>query len=336
MATNRNAAIRYQILDACFRNVGKRYFYNTLREEINKVLQDIEPEYKGISQRQLENDITFMESREGYNIELERLKDGRKVFLRYADPSFSIYNQPLNETEVSQLHTAIATLAQFKGLPQFEWMQELLPKLQQGMTTSKQQAIIMDFESNHYLKGIEHLGTLYNAIFYKEALLISYKHFHAEQAEDLEIHPYYLKQYNNRWFLFGYNAANGSPTWNLALDRIESIATSTDSYIDNESVNWEEYFEDIIGVTRAVDAKTEQVKLLFFGKTGNYIETKPLHGSQKNYWKDDNLEVHLQLIINFELEKLILSYGDTVQVLSPASLADAIRGKLQAALLRNS
>lgn len=274
-----------------------------------------------------------MESTDGWEIELLKERDGKKVYYRYADPSFSINNMPLNDIEISQLNSAIDILSNFKGMPQFEWVNELLPKLKQGIAPAGVAGTIIEFDSNIYLKGIEHLGVLYNAIYYKKVLAISYQPFENKEPFDLILHPYFLKQYNNRWFLFGYNPENGKYDWNLALDRIVSIREISDKYTLNDSLEWDEYFEDIVGVTKPEGAGVVDVILHFFGRTGKYMETKPLHGSQKAKWLDDNtLEIRLQVIINYELERLILSYADSVAVIQPPELAKVIQNRMKAAL----
>jgi len=326
MSTNKNALKRYKVLDKCFRNPGKRYFIDDLIAECESVLLEIDPESNGISRRQIFEDIAFMESKEGWSIELDKLRDGKRVYYRYADMSFSINNMPLNEVEINQLKVAVDILSQFKGMPQFEWVNELVPKLQQGIATDEPSATIMDFDSNQYLKGIEYLGQLHSAIFYKKVLTISYKPFENDAPFDVLIHPYFLKQYNNRWFLFGYNPEKEKYDWNLAIDRIISIRETKGKYLKNNKIDWREYFEDMIGVTKPVDAEPEKVVLRFKGRTGNYMETKPLHGSQKSKWIDENiLEVTLQVVVNYELERLLISYADSLEVIKPKRLRDLIR-----------
>ena len=297
MATNKNALIRYKVLDNCFRNTGRRYFIDDLLEACDKVLSEIDLLSNGISRRQLFEDISFMESEEGWRIELKKEREGKKVFYRYANPSFSINNMPLNEVEINQLKSAIDILSQFKGMPQFEWIHELVPKLKQGLAPDDVSNTIIEFDNNEYLKGIEFLGQLHNAIFYKQVLSISYKPFEEDNPYDLILHPYFLKQYNNRWFLFGYNSENQKFDWNLALDRIVAVKELNVEYKKNTEIDWLDYFEDIIGVTKPVGEKTEAVVLHFKGKTGNYMETKPIHGSQKSKWLDENtLEITLDII----------------------------------------
>ena len=330
MATTKNALVRYRVLDKCFRNTGKKYFIDDLMKECNNTLAELDSDTSGINIRQLRDDIAFMKREEGWNIELGDFKEGRKMIYRYTDTNFSINNMPLNAIEISLLQSAIGILSQFKGMPQFEWIHELVPKLNQGISSENSPVTIIEFDNNQYLKGIEHLGTLHTAIFYKKVLLISYQPFENEAPDDITFHPYYLKQYNNRWFLFGYNPFNEKYDWNLALDRIVSITEIKGKYHKNNQIDWSEYFDDIIGVTKTADAAVKNITLHFFGRTGKYIESKPIHGSQKKAnWIDDNtLEIKLQLIINYEFERLILSYADTVKVVEPAVLADTIKSRL--------
>lgn len=330
MATNKNALIRYKVLDKCFRNTGKKYYINDLIEECNKMLSDIDPESGGISLRQIRDDIAFMKSSEGWSIELGNFKDGKKMYYRYEDTSYSIDNSPLNEVEIHQLQSAIDILSQFKGMPQFEWAGELIHKLKNGIDSNESSATIIEFDGNPYLKGIDHLGDLHNAILFKKVLKINYKPYEDEKPYDLEIHPYYLKQYNNRWFLFGYNPENKKHDWNLALDRIASIKDTQNTYHENHEIDWQEYFEDFIGVTKPEGKNTETVILHFIGKTGKYIETKPIHGSQKSTWLNRNiLEVKLEILINYELERYILSYADSVVVKMPKSLVKTMKSRLK-------
>ncbi|MBK8626358.1 MAG: WYL domain-containing protein [Saprospiraceae bacterium] len=329
MAINKNALIRYKILDQCFRNFGKNYFIEDLIEECNKVLSEMDSSSDGISLRQVRDDIAFMRSKEGWEIELADLKEGKKKIYRYAVEGFSINNMPLNEMEINKLKSALGILSQFKGMPQFEWINEMIPKLKEGITIEENNTHIMDFDSNQYLRGIENIGILYDAIFYKKILKFQYQPFENESADEIILHPYFLKQYNNRWFLFGYNPENEKYDWNLAIDRIQSIKEIRGKYLDNTMINWNEYFDDIIGVTKPDKGDIEKITLHVYGRTGHYILTKPLHGSQKDKWLDkETLELRLELIINYEFERLILSYGESVKVIAPIKFINQIKDRI--------
>jgi predicted DNA-binding transcriptional regulator YafY len=102
---------------------------------------------------------------------------------------------------------------------------------------------VIEFDNNPFLKGLEHLETLYSAILNKQVLSISYQAFTSKEVIQYTIHPYYLKSFNQRWFLFGYNPETDNYPWNLAIDPIEGIETASKKYKVNNKIDCNEYFE---------------------------------------------------------------------------------------------
>jgi predicted DNA-binding transcriptional regulator YafY len=328
MATNKHAQIRYKVLDTCFRNTGRNYTFEDLMDACNDALAEIDPESGGISIRTLRDDISFIESDAGWSADIERVKAGKKSYYRYRDPNFSINNQPLNQTELTQINSALEIISRFNGMPQFAWVNEIVTKINNGFEMQDDSSSIISFDSNQYLKGIEHLGDLFNAINSNKAIKMVYRPFKSKHNIELILHPYYLKQYNNRWFLFGLNDKYKSIS-NMALDRIVSFETITLKYIKNKSIDFNEYFEDIIGVTRPENGELVKIELLFTNEEAPYVLTKPIHGSQKKKKHDDKgLLVSIEVLPNIELEKTILSYGSGVKVIGPNSFKNKIKKTL--------
>lgn len=320
MATNKLAIIRYQTLDKCFSNTGRRYYMENLIDECNKALQEFTGNEIDIKKRQLFEDIKFMESPQGWNIPLERIRDGHRVYFKYEDKNFSINNQPLNDTEANQLKEALLTLSRFKGLPQFEWVAEITARIDSGLSLSKNNQNIIEFDQNNYLKGLDFITPLYNAILYQQPKEIHYQSFKRNEKQNFIIHPYFLKQYNNRWFIFGLNDVSDRII-NLALDRITDIQESNTPYKPNNQIDFNEYFEDIVGVSLNTDVKVQHIIIAVNNELIPYIETKPLHGSQKIKERNKNHTIiSLDLIPNYEFEALLFSYGDGLEVLEPLEL----------------
>lgn len=321
MSTNKHATIRFNALDKCFRNTGRRYFMDNLIEACNKALYEYSGIEDGVKRRQVFDDIRFMESDAGWSVDLERLKDGRRVYYRYSDTDFSISKKPLNDTEAAQLRETISVLSRFKGLPQFEWMEDIVTHLENTFSLIGTSQEVVGFESNPYLKGMEYFSTIFNAIVNKQVLSIKYKGFKQPEPLNYEIHPYYLKQYNNRWYLFGINNGYDNIT-NLPLDRIEGInINSSVKYLENKQYDFCEYFEDVVGVSVPTETIVETVILKIDKSLYPYIETKPLHGSQTKISEDnDTVTAKLEVYLNYELTKLLLSFGDKVEVIFPEQL----------------
>ena len=303
------------------------FFWEDLLEACNSALLEQDPNSDGIQRRQLFQDISFMESEQGWAIPLERYRHGRKVYYRYADLSFSINNQPLNEVEVSQVKSALALLSRFTGTPQFEWVNEVVPVVESKLGLVGKGQEVIAFDSNIDLKGMHHLSPLFKAIINERVLTVTYKDFKSLEPYDIIFHPHYIKQYNNRWFVFGLNEGNEKWYWNMALDRIEDMKEITLEYRKTE-VDWGDYFYDIIGVTRPQDAEVEEVVLLFSPQQAPYVVTKPLHPTQRHKETAEGLEVRIRVVPNYELERLILSFGESVRLLAPKSLQGKVAGRI--------
>lgn len=330
MATNKNAILRYNILDKCFQNFGRRYYFDDLLNIVNDALYDYDQNNSGIKTRQLRDDIQFMKSEEGYSAPIEAIRDGKMCFYRYREKDFSINNSPLNSTEAEQLKNAISVLQRFEGSPEFEWVNELTPLLNDKFGLKDESKKVMEFDSNIDYEGHQFITPIFNAIINEVPLIVKYKPFGQDENE-ISFHPYYLKQFNNRWFAFGENQNFPDSITNLALDRVIEINESQTKY-RKSLINWEEYFDDIIGVSKPREALAEKVELLFSANQAPYIQTKPLHLSQKNRVQDDgSLIVELDLIPNYELTMKILSFGEKVKVLSPESLKEQVKERLIAA-----
>lgn len=248
MPLNKNAAIRYRIIDTCLRNRARKWTWKDILDEVNKGLtkEEISP----IGKTTLFEDLKDIEYRV-YQSDIEKIYGHHKkiVYYRYADPDYSINKQPLTEQETIQIRSAIQIISRFKGMPQFEWVNEWVPILESRLNIQDTGHNIISFQNNEFYQGKEHIGALFNAILYKRALKITYQDFNAEFPYEFIYHPYHLKQYNGRWFAFGHNPTFEQPIQNLALDRVISLEEMPDPYHFME-IDWEDYFADIVGVTK--------------------------------------------------------------------------------------
>ena len=263
---------------------------------------------------------------------IEARKDGNRSYYTYTDKDFSIEKMPITEDQLQQIQAAIALLKSFVGLPKLEGMEKSLEDTNLMVMNAKSKPSV-GFEENVDVEGRQHLTPLFNAIQNEIVLKIKYEPF-GEEAENYCFHPQFLKQYNNRWYILGEAEGHEGQVWNLALDRIKSIENTALPYKKLDQ-DWDGYFEDIIGVTNKADASVEEVHFIVHGKTAHYIATKPLHGSQHHHWIDEgknDLDVRLNVKINYELERLLLSYASSITILAPQSLVEEHKAKLMKAL----
>ena len=160
-------------------------------------------------------------------------------------------------------------------------------------------------------------------------LKLTYTPF-GKDSYDERVYPYHLKQFNDRWYLIA-QAVGYEYYGHYALDRIDHFEeVDTPNYKESE-VSFEEYFDDVIGVTVPEDHEPVDVILSVSNSRFHYIDTKPLHLSQRILGKDKNYtRISINVKINKELISLLLSFGADLEVLAPASLRQMIAKAIRA------
>lgn len=327
MPNTKNYSTRLRVLDQCLRS-GHAYSGKELTEFINRELE-LRGEPIITSRTTLMDDLLNIENE--YQTNIIRKKHGRQTTYQYEDPNFSIFSTELSEDDILHLGQALDILHRFDGMPEASWVSELGARLNLCMNNRKEVRAAVGFESAIYNKGMEHFTPLFNAIRKKTTVELRYQSFKMTEPQTLIVHPYYLKQYNNRWFLF---CCNGDYTnlSNYPLDRILSVKLAHVPYRETH-IDFDEYFSDMIGVSRRNEQDPEDVVLRFPKDQYKYVATKPWHGSQKVV-DENNCTITLQfhVVLNYELEQKILSFGQYVEVISPMTLRERIKDRLSQSL----
>lgn len=333
MPVNRNALIRYKTIDTCLRNKYRRWTLEDLIDACSDALYEYEGINKGISRRTVQGDIQIMRSEKlGYNAPIV-VYDNK--FYRYEDEDYSITNTPLSEQDLKVMSEAVEVLSQFKGFSYFSEMGEIVNRLEDHVTSAKSKAIpVIDFEKNENLQGLNYLDTIYHSIVDKQPLRMTYQSFKAREAATFIFHPYLLKEYKNRWFVFGLQ--RGEQMFkNLALDRIQELEIAKDEiYRENKLFDPLTFFNDVVGVTKNINQQAEKVTFLVTREHAPYIRTKPIHKSQQivEAKEDGSIIFEINVIINQELQREFLGFADGIKILSPNSLIRFMKRKFKNAM----
>lgn len=322
MAENRKALVRYKILDKCFADKYHKYFIEDLMEKVNEQLEDAG--LKPVSKKQVYDDIKFMKSPDGWNAPIVSFQDGKRKYLRYAH-NFSIMETPITEMELEQLETLITSLSRLQGIPMYGWIEELLMNLRFRFGLRPDDTNLIGFEQNRDMQGLRHLSKLIDCVIKRQPIAIDYHPF-GRDLQQWTIHPYYLKQYNNRWFLLGYNPLFDDLSI-IPLDRIEGIEYADVPFIRNLNFNFDTYFYDVIGVSIEKGKSVENIRLKFSSSRLPYVISKPIHHSQTVEDETEGI-ITLDVIPNKELISELIWFRDDVEVLSPASLREEIKANI--------
>lgn len=156
------------------------------------------------------------------------------------------------------------------------------------------------------------------------SLVVSYKPFWYDESYQLVIDPYFVRLFKQRWYLIGSSHKHNAIR-TFAFDRICDINISKDKFIMPEGLNVESYFSDSFGIMQQDNVQMETIRLKFIAEQGIYIETRPLHHSQKLISRTNEYMVfEFNLKPTFDFFQELMSYGSDLEVLSPQSLREKI------------
>jgi predicted DNA-binding transcriptional regulator YafY len=238
MPTNKNAQLRYQVLDRCFSDFTHKYSIDDLIDKVNDVLYDLNG--TEVSIRQIRDDIKYMRDRVTYNAPIKAYPwDGKKCYYRYEDRDFSIFNNDLSVEEVNKLRLTLDMLNNYRGIPGNSWLEEVISNLEYRFGIKSNKDNVIAFEQNEQLKGLKYLSEVIDATVNHTPLIIYYRTYKGKELTST-LHPYHVKQYNNRWFLFGYEDESGKIA-NKALDRIQRISLANVPFKSNNYIDFSHF-----------------------------------------------------------------------------------------------
>lgn len=327
MPKNKYALIRYRVINRCLKDftfVTKKQ----LKEACERAL-DIYP----IGYRTIDGDIHAMryDAKLGYKapIKMDRIN---KVYY-YEDPDYSIDNIPLNQDELDSIVFASKLLEQFKDIEIFRMFSGSVQKLVDVLSIyrnydEKTLQDSIEFEKAEKIKGNEFIKPLMDALKNKNVLELEYRSFYSNENLIHIIHPYFLKEYRNRWYIIGYNEEfKGIRTY--CLDRIISINIVGKIKFFDSSFNAKEYYKNVIGIS-VPDNEPVEIHLSFTKEQAQYVITQPLHSSQEliNETKD-SVVFRYFLVPNFEFMSQVLGWGEEVEVIKSEGLRKEIKEIVQ-------
>jgi predicted DNA-binding transcriptional regulator YafY len=321
---NKNAYARYRLIDA--RLNQKQTTAPTLEELVGYVSHKLGI---SISTSAMQKDIYAMryDTNLGFNAPIIYERYSRTY--KYEEVGYSINNIPVAEEDLQGLEMAIGILEQFKDVPAIKMFDEMITRLASSVKMNREkttQGNILILDRPKRYKGIEYMNDIVDAIRTKHVIRLSYQPFSKKEPKKHTVHPYFIKEYNGRMYLIGkdIHATKEDKFLTFSFDRIVDIAELSQTFHE-ENFDQENYFTSAIGITLP-NSKPEKIILQFIPEQANYLKSQPIHHSQIIIKDTDKyFTIELNLVINFELMMLLLSFGDRLKVLKPLALQEKIK-----------
>ena len=329
MPDTKNFSLRIKILDGLLRKEDGVSMKDILRV-INNRLED-----KGVppvtSRDTILNDITELSNE--FHVKILRRKaqyDSRVILYRYANVDFSIYHSPLSFSEIKEMRGALSILSKFEGMPQYGWINELCARF--DISFENHGHPVVQFEDS--VSDISHRNFtgLYHAIVDKTPIHVTYQRFGHKEREHI-VHPYFLKQFRNRWYLIARNSKHLDSICPMSLDRLKSFQVDKDIGFVPIGMNVNDYYHDVYGICREEGKSAIDIKFYVNSVEVPYIITCPIHHSQRVVARNAGGAIFtIHVIPNYELMQKFLSFGDNVVIITECDMKQLIVKKLRDSL----
>lgn len=331
MPVNKEAYIRYKIIDECLTNKFSRY------PGIENLIDACEKKLgKNFSVSAIQKDIKAMKEDEALGflapIKYSRQHNG----YYYTKPDYSINSIPLNSDELNSLVAFADLLAAFKESRISENFNNAVEKIHTAFREKKihkgtrQKYIQTDIQ--RFLHGYDNFERTLHAIINKIPICFIHYSYKKRFYNSIIAHPVLLKEFQNKWYLVAWSEQHRQLR-TFGLDRISDplYLRSTFHHTSHEIIK--NYFSAIYGVYPMPGFKLKKIYFFSTARMADYFKANPIHVSQKEHKteEDGSMIFELELIPSRELINFFKQFSPEIYVIKPVKLVKTIQESLSTA-----
>lgn len=226
-------------------------------------------------------------------------------------------------------------ITDFKAFLDLLERRERVEFVNQTLTGVREIGRYLQLEKNPNFSGISHLPTLWEALRAQRVISFGYSAYTQTPApvRTRLIEPGLLFEYKNRWYLDGWDTEKNEVR-TFGLDRMSNLQLTDKHIFQNRSDQYRAMRQHVIGVNSAPDTAPVRVVLRLTALQSNYLQSLPLHHSQRALpqTSPEFVDFELFVVLNIELEIEILGLGEAIEVLEPAGLREKIKERIRKSL----
>ena len=166
--------------------------------------------------------------------------------------------------------------------------------------------------------GVENVQIILEAIDKKKGIECEYYSFNKQSHKHHLLIPYFLRTWEQRWYLVAEpdNHHHGQSVF--ALERMDDIKLTDEKMLPSSDINIEDYFDGCFGINHSDDQKPEIIRIKAINTQAEYINALPIHESQKVIETTDEWTIfEYRMVPCYNLYQKLLWYREKIEVLYP-------------------
>ena len=183
-------------------------------------------------------------------------------------------------------------------------------------------------------KGAVSIREIIEAMQRNVELTVDYDRYGGDR-ETLTVQPYALRVYARRWYLLG-RVEGREGLRHLGVERMREVQLTDRHFSLPADFDVRRYYRNVVGIYVDENLPVEKIRIRVYGSQVERLRRLPLHPSQREGASrhGEFAEFTYRLCRTRDLTTLLLSMGDSVEVLEPVELREEIKEKLRETLNR--
>ena len=250
-----------------------------------------------------------------------------RTFARYKDyiaetfPCYIDYNQSTNQYFLKRYHQYGQDESLYNYLLSayhIEGMSELAVK-------HRDKVKLLDAPT-----GVENVQIILEAIDKQKGIECVYYSFDRATKKQQLLIPYFLKTWEQRWYLAAEPDNHHHGISIFALERMDNIRLTEKKMLPSNDVTADEYWKGSFGVNHSDNQVPEQIVIKAYGAQAEYIRALPIHESQKELERTDEYTIfEYHIVPCFNLFQQLLWHREKLEIIEPIKMREEMKKIVQ-------
>ena len=174
--------------------------------------------------------------------------------------------------------------------------------------------------------GVENVQIILEAIDKKKGIECDYYSFNKKTVKHQLLIPYFLRTWDQRWYLVAEpdNHHHGQSVF--ALERMDNIRLTKEEMLASKKITADEFFDGSFGVNHSDDQKPERILIKVYNTQVEYVRALPIHESQNEIEITEEWSIfEYRLVPCFNFYQQLLWHREKIELLEPMYVRDEMK-----------
>ena len=174
--------------------------------------------------------------------------------------------------------------------------------------------------------GVENIQTILEAIDAKRGIECDYYSYNKRTVKRQTLIPYFLRAWENRWYLVAEPVTHPHEQAVYALERMDNVELTKKKMLPSDKISIEEYFDGCFGINHSDNQKPETIRIKVYDTQVEYVRALPIHESQKEVESTAEWTIfEYRIVPCFNFYQQLLWHREKLEVLEPQSVRLAMK-----------